>query len=573
MSIDPITAPPTDEELAGLPALAPRLAEVLRDLGYGVAGLRQLLGDAGLAALDRGEPEAVVRSIHLALDRPGLAAAVAAFIVGDPVDLVPWLGEDSVAECLDCGVLREVHGRDGAGGNDVRHVAAIDVRPVEVDGVERLVFSDRDASMTAHVPGPDHVLGVGRASRSLLDITPTDPVGSVLDLGTGCGVQALGQHRAGSITATDVHPRACLYASATLAAAGLDSSEQVVSEPSSEVIEGSWFHPVAGRRFDRIVANPPFVVGVPEVGHVYRDSGLDLDGATELMLREVPDHLEPDGTAHLLGAWAHVDGEDWTTRVASWLPKEGVEAWIIQRDVVDPAAYVGTWLRDESIDPRGPEGRAKSRTWLDHFAAHGVTGIGFGYVTIQRIDGPSSITCEDMPQPLGGPFRDEAAEWLLRTAWLRDRNAAGILDARFRVRPGVAVERVELAGSAHDPEQGFSPAALRITRTDGPRWSHDTDDSIVRILSAITPDAPLSTVLDVMAMLGALPEDGLGEIREALVPVIVDLVRHGLVLPAELLGGGDEDAAGDRTATADHAEATDEKDEKDEKGEKEEEKR
>ena len=36
----------------------------------------------------------------------------------------------------------------------------------------------------------------------------------------------------------------------------------------------------------------------------------------------------------------------------------------------------------------------------------------------------------------------------------------------------VAVERVELAGSAHDPEQGFSPAALRITRTDGPRWSH-----------------------------------------------------------------------------------------------------
>ncbi len=86
----------------------------------------------------------------------------------------------------------------------------------------------------------------------------------------------------------------------------------------------------------------------------------------------------------------------------------------------------------------------------------------------------------------------------------------------------------------------------------------------MRILSAITPDAPLSTVLDVMAMLGALPEDGLGEIREALVPVIVDLVRHGLVLPAELLGGGDDDAAGDRAATADHAEATDEKDEKEE---------
>lgn len=543
MSTDPIMTPPSDEELAGLPDLAPRLADALRGLGYGVGGLRQLLDDDGLAALDRGEPEAVVRKIDLALDRPGLAAVVTAFIVGDAVDLAPWLGEELVADCVRCGVLREVdapaavdeaRSGDEAVAQHPRHAAAIDVRPVEIDGVERLVFSDRDASMTDHVPGPDHVLGVGRASRSLLDITPMDPVGSVLDLGAGCGVQALGQHGAGSITATDVHPRACLYAEATLAAAGLADS--------AEVLVGSWFQPVAGRRFDRIVANPPFVVGVPEVGHVYRDSGLDLDGATELMLRGVPDHLEPDGTAHLLGAWAHVDsgdGADWASRVASWLPKEGVEAWIIQRDVVAPAAYVGTWLRDESIDPRSAEGRAKTRRWLDHFAANDVVGIGFGYITLQRIDGPSSITCEDMPQPLGGPFRDEAAEWLLRTAWLRDRNADDILNARYRVRPGVAVKRVELAGSEADPEQGFSPAALRITRTDGPRWSHDTDDAVVRILSAITPDAPLATVLDVMAMLGALPEDGLDDVKEALVPVVVDLVRHGLLLPAELLDDAD----------------------------------
>nr|WP_240941488.1 methyltransferase [Corynebacterium xerosis] len=520
--------------------MAPRLADALRGLGYGVGGLRSLLGDDGLAALDRGEPEAVVRTIQLALDRPGLAAVITSFIVGDPVDLVPWLDEELVADCLACGVLREIDGQ---------HVAAIDVRPVDVDGIERLVFSDRDASMTDHVPGPDHVLGVGRASRSLLDITPTDPVGTVLDLGAGCGVQALGQHRAASIVATDVHPRACIYAEATLAAAGLrGASGDAGADAVAEVIEGSWFQPVAGRRFDRIVANPPFVVGVPEVGHVYRDSGLDLDGATELMLREVPDHLEPDGTAHLLGAWVHPDGGDWATRVASWLPKEGVEAWIIQRDVVDPAAYVGTWLRDESIDPRGPEGREKTRRWLDHFAANDVAGIGFGYITIQRIDGPSSITCEDMPQPLGGPFRDEAAEWLLRSAWLRDKNAEEILAGAYRVRPGVAVERVELAGTGDDPEQGFSPAALRVTRTDGPRWSHDTDDAIVRILSALHPDAALSTVLDVMAMLGALPEDGLDEIKEAVVPVIVDLVRHGLVLPAEMIGGehgtGDTDDSG-----------------------------
>ena len=53
MSTNPIATPPSDRELSGLPALAPRLADALRGLGYGVGGLRSLLGDDGLAALDR----------------------------------------------------------------------------------------------------------------------------------------------------------------------------------------------------------------------------------------------------------------------------------------------------------------------------------------------------------------------------------------------------------------------------------------------------------------------------------------------------------------------------------------
>ena len=55
----------------------------------------------------------------------------------------------------------------------------------------------------------DHVLGVGGASLTLARITPRTPVGRALDLGTGCGVQALhlGRH-AGSVVATDRNRRA-----------------------------------------------------------------------------------------------------------------------------------------------------------------------------------------------------------------------------------------------------------------------------------------------------------------------------------------------------------------------------
>ena len=64
----------------------------------------------------------------------------------------------------------------------------------------------------------------------------------------------------------------------------------------------------------------------------------------------------------------------------------------------------------------------------------------------------------------------------------------------------------------------------------------------MRILSALHPDASLGTVIDVMAMLGAIDEDAADAVKEAVVPVVVDLVRHGLVLPVDLLADGDAPA-------------------------------
>ncbi|WP_448850905.1 DUF7782 domain-containing protein [Corynebacterium sp. 335C] len=545
--------PPTDDALSGLPDLAPDLAAALAAAGFGSAGLAELLGDEGLAALDRGEPEAVAAL----LDGSPLARLVSAVVVGDPAPVRDVLGADVHDRAVACGVLvpaddvagagdvakpGDAGGDAGGGRNDGADgdaggglgpavVAAIDVRPLALHGRDHLVFSDRDASMRPHVPGADHVPGVGRASRSLLDITPHDPVGSVLDLGCGGGVQALGQVGAGTIVATDLHPRALTYARATLAAAG---------RADAEVLEGSWFEPVAGREFDRIVANPPFVVGPPEVGHVYRDSGLDLDGATATMIVGAVEHLAPGGTAHMLGAWVVGDGGDWRSRVASWIPDEGVEAWIVQRDVADPAPYVGTWLRDESADPRSAEGRARTRRWLEHFAAAGVRGVGFGYVTLQRIDGPSSVLCEEMPQPLAGPFALEAEEHLARAAWLRDKSADDIAGSVFRLRPGLALERVSLPDASG---VGFAEEIVRVTRTDGPRWSHEIDDAVAGLLSSFQEGATLRLLVDLRVELGAWGDPGddpdavKEEILSAAVPVVVDLVRHGLVLPEEMTAG------------------------------------
>ncbi|MEJ5996900.1 class I SAM-dependent methyltransferase [Corynebacterium sp. H130] len=484
--------------------IAPALKDVFRRHNFTLAGVSDVLGPAGTAAWRRGEPAAVRR---LCQENAPLTSLIRWFILKDPVEVA---------------ALKELVGADAADVliNDGR--IAFDIIPHEIHGRDEWVFSDVDASMINHIPGPEHVLGVGAASLSLLDTVPLSAVDTLLDLGTGSGVQILGQAGvAKHATGTDVHPRALDFARATLA-----------GHDDVELLEGSWFAPVEGRTFDRIVANPPFVVGLPEVGHVYRDSGLSLDGASELVISELFNHLNPGGTAHVLAAWVHTADDRWQRRVASWLPDNGVCAWIVQRDVVDPEMYVGTWLRDESLDPRSPESAERTQVWLDYFAENGVTGIGFGYVAVQRLDddAASDILAEELSHEFTDPLRDEVSEHFVRSAWLREQNQESILGGKYLLRPTVATESVQVVS---EDGMGFAPAVTRISRMDGPRWSHDIDEHLLRIVSGVHPQGlSLGEIIELYCFAQDLDSSALSPY---VVGAVIDLIRHGFLIPAELL--------------------------------------
>lgn len=498
-----------------LRTLAPAITSTFRAHAFTQAGISECLGPAASAALFRGEPAAVRSTVrgHSALEQ--LIRLVLLHDAAPTESFIELFGADTTQGLLECGALQYV---DSATAQ-----LCIDIRPHTFADADHWVFSDMDASMSEHIPGPEHVLGVGAASLSLVQAVPQSPVATLLDVGTGSGVQVLAQQGCAThITATDVHARALDFAAASFAGSGLEV----------ETLCGPWFAPVEGRTFDRIVANPPFVVGLPEVGHIYRDSGLNLDGASELVIQQAPQHLNPGGTAIMLAAWVHEHGQSWQQRVASWLPNTGVAAWVIQRDVADPALYVGTWLKDESLDPRSIEAAARTEVWLDHFARANVTGIGFGFVAIQRLDDDveSDILCEDMPQQFSDPLGPEIAEYFQRIAWLRTHSAEDIANTQFCVRPGVAVEDVRIADT--NQGMGFQPAALRICRTDGPRFSHDIDPHLQAIVSGLHPGGlPLAEVVELYCAAQGIDA---APLLPSVIDAVVDLLRHGLVLPAEL---------------------------------------
>lgn len=493
-----------------LVALAPALRADLTEARYRVEQIADLLGDSAHTALDRGEPVPARRAV---VGAGPLGALIALFLIADPCP------EDQVARALPrTGVERAVAaGLLTRSGEDVQ--AALDLRPVLLGTGEHWVLADLDDAR-GRPSGPDHVIGVGQATVSLLHATPTDPVATVLDLGTGGGIQAFqATDYARTVTATDVNPRA-----AVLARAGA-----VLNDREIEVLTGSWFEPVAGRRFDRVVANPPFVVGPGGVGHTYRDSGLDLDGASQLVVSAAPEHLNPGGIATLLAAWVHRPGEHWRDRVASWLPDHGVEAWIVQRDVAEPELYVGTWLRDGGVDPRSADGAAQAGAWLDALAAAEVEGVGFGVVYLRAIDGPTTVTAEDLTQPYDDPLGAEATAHFARSDWLA---AHSVAEATVRLADSVVLERVLQPRGAADPDPQtpvFQQTVARLHRADGPRWVHEVDEDTVAVLSGLARgDATVATVAALLATARGRDQE---ETLTAVTGVITDLIRHGLVVP------------------------------------------
>ncbi|WP_091372794.1 DUF7782 domain-containing protein [Actinokineospora alba] len=484
-----------------------RLRDTLRTSGFDADGVVATLGDEAHAALGRFEPEPARRATR---GGSPLDTLIRLFLVGDPAPRTKAeqaLGD--VDEAAAAGLVR-------VDGDDVR--AALDLRPYGDDQGNWWVLADLGDDRLGKPVDTEHVLGIGHASLSLARATMRRKVGSVLDLGTGCGIQALHASRhADRVTATDLSERALALAEATFRLNGL----------SVETLRGPWFEPVAGRKFDQVVCNPPFVVGPPRVDFVYRDSGLGGDDASALVVRGMRDVLADGGVGQLLASWLHRRGEDWGDRVASWLPDEGLDAWFVQRDVAEPALYVGTWLRDTGVDPRSPEGSAKAAAWLDWFEANDVVGIGFGFVTMRATDSDTEVACEDLRHAYDDPLGPETGAWLDRVAWLRaHQDPKALLSARLVVPPTVVLEQVSEPG-----ENGWSELVRRLHRTDGPGWQQETDELVTALLAGCRGQLPLGELLALLAAGNGLSAD---EVVNAALPVVAELIQHGMVLPVEL---------------------------------------
>ncbi|MCF6377944.1 class I SAM-dependent methyltransferase [Nocardioides KLBMP 9356] len=466
--------------------------------------------------------EAIGDDAHRALGRNETLPALRRTTSGGPLDTLVrlFLLQTPVArEAADRALPGLVDRLCNAGllEQSVSEVAArMDCRPYATETSDLWIVSDLTPGLDGApvAVGPDHVLGISSASTSLAQLTMREPVGSALDLGTGCGVQAL--HLAGHadhVVATDVNARALWM---TRLNAALNGAEV-------DVRDGSFFEPVAGERFDLISTNPPFVIS-PATGErlVYRDSGLPGDRVVEHIVRTGPDHLTDGGWLQVLANWSIVAGQEWDERLGSWL-REDCDALVVQRETLDPAAYVELWLKD-SGHHGGPDYTRRYDTWLSWFEDSGIEGVGFGWVNVRlggsaRAGGGTRQLVEwpyDVEQPIGPAIH----AWGDAVTDLRGLGDDELLASTLVAREDVQQETVGRPG-AEDPE------AIVLRQQRGFRRARTADTVEAALVGACDGDLTVGQILGALGDLLGRDVDGL---RTAYVPVVRELVAEGYLV-------------------------------------------
>ncbi|MCX8189867.1 MAG: methyltransferase [Candidatus Diapherotrites archaeon] len=118
------------------------------------------------------------------------------------------------------------------------------------------------------------------------------PGTSALDIGCGCGIQAINLLRQGAIvTATDINKYALKNTEENIKRLGFSSN--------AKILYGDLFEPVKGKKFDCIVFNPPYL---PNNGK--EDKALDGGKkGNELLFRfieHLPRFLKKNGSAYFI---------------------------------------------------------------------------------------------------------------------------------------------------------------------------------------------------------------------------------------------------------------------------------
>jgi SAM-dependent methyltransferase len=475
------------------------LRGVLNAAGYNRGTILEVLG-AGEDPTVQLRRQDIPRLLRKVGDRSPRDVLFRLFLLGVPVDAEAAhraVGPTSLEDWYETGLLEP----DGS----------------SVRALVRLVPSEQLILALEKVPRyeetrPDRVMGVASSSLMLARLTMRRPVRRTLDLGTGCGVQALlAAPHSEAVVAVDRNPRAVNVATFNAQLNGL---------ANLEVREGNFFEPVRDQTFDLVVSNPPFIIS-PRVVTIFRESGLGGDRVCELLLRELPRYLNPGGFAQFLCNWAHLAGQDEQDRLAGWFQDNGCDVWVLHSHTCDAATYATTWLPE--ADKEREDFADLFDAWLAYYEREKIEAVSYGLITLRRRPAATNwIRWDDSPELLG-----PCGESIVRGFEQRDlleslADDQALMAAHLRLAPEVRLEQ-QLEPSA----DGWSITAAHLRIIQGLGYKGDVDRNMMALVSRFRGAKSVGEVVTDLA--GALKQD-VSAVANGCLGVVRRLIEQGFLI-------------------------------------------
>jgi methyltransferase family protein len=362
----------------------------------------------------------------------------------------------------------------------------------------------------------DHVPGIQAPSVTLAKLAVRRRVATALDLGTGCGIQALlAAKHCERVVATDVSGRALGFARFNLRLNGVDNVELRL---------GDGFEVVGRERFDLIVSNPPYVIS-PDTAYAYRDSGLEADALCRRIVGSLPDFLAEGGFAHVLVSWAQEPAGDWAEPLRNWVDERGCDAWLLHYKTEDVLTHAANWLRPLGEEDPVSYEQALDR-WLEYLRRLEIEAIGYGAVVLRRRSGSRNwVYAERLPLERLEP----ASEHTLRVFAARDYLEAPADDTELLNGVFELTEHHRLEQTIVSREGGLAVEGQTLALLDGLAFRVGLDRYTAALLPHFDGARPLREVLaqaQKALRLGAAEEE---QFEEAALPVARRLLELGFL--------------------------------------------
>ena len=356
------------------------------------------------------------------------------------------------------------------------------------------------------------------AADFLRRLTFRDSVGTVLDLGCGCGVHALlAAAHSDSVVATDISAAAAAY---TRFNARLNDVQNV------EVLVGDLFEPVAGRRFDLILCNPPFIIG-PTSDFTYRDNPMELDDFCRLLAREGAAHLDDGGHLQMLCEWVETADQIARNRVGEWLQGLGCDAWVLRGTPKSPTRYVAGRLTDLAGADYKPA--TTYEDWLAYFEDRGVTAINPGMFVLRRRNADNWFHMLTVP---GEPVEESGQAVSQRIAACDFLELCKDDDSLLDATLGIS-DSVELEQRYTRSDQCWQSQRVVLQVTAGLPLETEIDLPILAFLNQVDGRR---TVRECIGTFCELTEAEPGELTRQLLPAIRLFIGNGVLVAADLSG-------------------------------------